>query len=117
MGGGWRRRGDLEKDDGAWKQGQQERQTREREPESTLWRGTFKMEGNQLTQSSAIQMLIAFKSMFLSWHIKLTITDLGRPIYLCLSIWIYRHIFCSLFLSLLPSSNRPDPNSSPNNNV
>ena len=36
MGGGWRRRGDLEKDDGAWKQGQQERQTREREPESTL---------------------------------------------------------------------------------
>ena len=58
------------------------------------------MEGNQLTQSSAIQMLIAFKGMFLSWHIKLTITDLGRPIYLCLSIWIYRHIFYSLSLSL-----------------
>lgn len=78
-------------------------------------RPTFKMEGNQLTQSSTIQMLIAFKSMFLSWHIKLTITDLGRPIYLCLSTWIYRYIFCSLFL--LPSSNRPDPNSSLNNNV
>ena len=38
-GGRWRRRGDLARDDGAWKQGQQERRTWEREPESTLWRG------------------------------------------------------------------------------
>lgn len=42
---------------------------------------------------------------------------IGRPIYLCLSIWIYRYIFCTCSLSLLPSSNRPDPNSSPNNYV